>query len=1270
LFVSPGLRLSRESTCEILFPNLGAARAANGLSKALAMARAGLAALGDGAQGLVIADRAHIWLPPSAAVEIDYVRHQAALAAALRLGPGAERDEALSSALAADAVLLEDEPYADWAIEPRAQLDALRLRASLELARDRARGRGRSGPAAVVEAWEACAARDPASEEAASALVQVYAAQGQRQLAAHVYERCRAALAELGLHPSPALAAIRATAIGPAAGASRGAGAAHARPTPGPLLTLGERRLVSVLFLELSGPLGTSSRPDPEDLREVVGGALAAVIAEIEGMGGTVTSLSGGGLAALFGAPENHEDDPERAVRAGFRALAALGQPAPASLPTFSARVGIETGSAVVGPIAGTREYGALGEVVVAAAALQAAAKTGAVLVGPATRAATEDLFVWGPTEEVAGAPTAGPMTATYLEVPKARAPAYRGRGRLAGQAPLTGRQAETEALNSALRDAIAGTGSVAFISGDPGLGKTRLVQECRKRFMAWVGTGTGRLPLWLEGRCASYASSTPYGLYQQLLAAWTGVTPEEGDDAMRAALERAIKALFQGQIDLVGPLAHLMGLQPRPEEVYLNRLSPEGVQRAAFAAVRAVLTRLASNGPTVLVLEDLHWADHTSLRLTQDLATLTAQGPLFILGTHRPEPDPGVTALEAALAADPGCRTRRLELAPLDDAAQRELARSLVGADATEPVVGALCMSVEGNPLFLEERLSSLVETGALVRHEGHWQLGEAHDADVPEVLERLIRARVDRLAPSPHQAIVAASVLGPYFPLSALAAVSDLNGELAGAVGALCASGLLVEISQVPEPGYRFRHALIQEATYRGLLRAQRRQLHARAAWGLESAWAERPAEVAALLGHHYAQAGETERALHHLENAGDYAASRFANDEAVSSYRYALQLSDGAGAGQRPVSVRLRARLADVLARTGRHGAAREALQEALAMVGPDDRLEAARLYSRLGRVEIGGHRHEAAFDAFDAADQLLGDDPAAYGPEGTDVWMDVQVEGRSVLHYWRNEPEQAAAVLAAVRPVVEAQGTPERRHLFFVTLALQRARQSRYRVDDEILGYMRLSLAAADQVAGQIDVTWSVFCLGFFLLWHGDLAEAEERLNEALAVADKVGDVVLRARALCYLNVTALRRHDTEYVRDLTPLALAAGEVAGYPEYVASAKAASSWLAWRDQRPDDALAMAGEALDIWATSVVSYSWYWICLWPLIAVRLERGLVAEAVAASRQLLEPPQQRLPDELEASLVTVGELWDAGRRELAAQELREALAQAEALGYA
>jgi class 3 adenylate cyclase len=1280
VMVSPGLRVGREVVRELLFVDLGPESSANALSRALSLGREALSALSDEVAGRLRADRAHIWFSAEAPLRIDLVAHEEALRSGLAMEPGGLRDAALSTALAEDGVLLEDEPFADWALRPREALELFRQRARLELARDRARGWGRSTPEAVIEAWEACLAHDPVSEEAASSLMRVYSARRQNQAVWTTYERCRAALDAFGLRPSPALEdAQRATMPVPPAPARAGVG----RPAPHRPIKE-ERRLVSVLFAELSGPVGMGRRIDPEELRQVVGEALAGLIAEVEGLGGTVTAVYGAGVVAIFGAPEAHEDDPERAVRAGGRILSAIRSGGhPSGLGALSVRAGIETGPVVVGPLGVGAGYGAVGEVMGLAAALQSAAKAGSALVGPVTHAATEGVFEWGRSEEVVLRPGAKPVVACYLGRPKARPLSYRGRRPLRGSAAVVGRDTELAVLDDVVRATTSGTGSVVFIVGEPGLGKTRLVQECRKRFMAWVGASTGRLPLWLEGRAASYASSSPYGLYQQLLSAWVGAAAEEGEAVVRPALERALKAIFGGQVDHAGLLAHMMGLPLGQEEDRLARLGPAGLQQATFAAVRAVVGRLVEKGPTVLVLEDLHWADPISLWLTEELTVVTGEGPLLLLATRRPEPDPGVSGIEKALDADADCFLHRVELSPLPPAAERALARSLVGPNAGEAVIEAMCAGVDGNPLFLEERFSSLVETGALVRDETTWHLSGGAGTDVPEVLERLIRSGVDRLSPGPRELITSASVLGQEFGLSLLAAVAEPDGNLSTGLGDLCAAGLLAEVRQVPEPVYRFRHALIQEAIYGGIVRSQRRQLHARAAWGLEAGSADRLEEVAAVLGHHYAAAGETERAVHHLEVAGDHAASLFATNEAVVSYRRALEIVDrnstvDAGA---QVAVGLRGKLAEVLWRASRFGEAREALQEALELVDRQHPLQAARLQARLGRVEVedsvsalsksakANVRYRAAIAAFDAADELLGN-PQELDQEASDVWLEVQVDGRANLHYWWNEPDLGALALTRARWVVEARGSPQRKAAFYAQLAGQQARRNRHRIDEEILANARAAVTAAEQGAGEHVLASSVSTLGCLLLWHGDLAEAQEKLEASLAMGERIGDALLCLVCHVYLILAALRRHDVEAVRSLAPEALVAAQAASYPMFVAATKATMAWLAWREERTEDVVAIANEALELWQGIAVPYAFTCLCLWPLLAVRLAAGQVAEAVDAGRKLLMPPQIRFPDELESLVQSALDRWDTGEHERAASELAEALQLAERLGYA
>jgi eukaryotic-like serine/threonine-protein kinase len=1271
VLLSPGRRISKEAACEALFPGLAPPAAAHELSRALSLARASLAVLGDTPSGLLRSDRALIWADPGTPVEIDLELVEGKLRSALEASPGPARYRELADALAFEGTLLEDEPFADWALQRRDQLELARQQARLALARDGDKMDGRplepdARTGAAVAAWESCLEHDPACEEAAAALMRTYSVLGQRHLVVRTYDRCRAALEELGLRVTPALDQLRAAATaesvhhrqdGPSSPTLPGAGLAPPYRE--------ERRTVTVLFAEVVTTTQFKGA-DPEDVRAAVGGVLARVITEVESLGGLVTSVSGRGLEAVFGAPEAHEDDPERAVRAAFRALA--GAVGPGGYEP-AIRIGIETGPAVVGPLGlGTKNgYGAVGAVVGEAAAIQSFAKVGSTLVGPATRKATEGIFVWGPIEEVVLTRDAKPIVASYLERPAPRARARQLR--LGGRGRLVGRAGEVSVLDAALRSASAGRGSVVVLVGEPGLGKTRLVQECRQRFMAWVGAGSGRLPLWLEGRCASYASTTPYGLYQHLLASWLGMTTDEDEETMVAALDRAL-TVTMGDKDLGPLLAQMLGLSAGAPAL---RMSPPERQRATFSAMRSLLTRLAGIGPTVVALEDLHWADATSLALTEELSSITTQAPLLLVLTRRPEPDPGTTALEAALGAGIGTRLRVVEVAPLSPPAEREFAVSLIGRDADPGVLESVVSGAEGNPLVLEERFFAMLEDGALVHEDGATRLGATVGSEVPPVLERLVRSRVDRLSPAAQEAVRTASVFGTEVPLSYLTVASEVAGALQDAMAELTSKGLMQQVARRPEPRFRFRHALVQEATYHGLLRGERRRRHARAASVIEAAWADRPGEVAAVLAQHFAAAGEHARAVGYFETAGDHAAAAYANSEAVSSFQSGLELlsqeQGGPGSAAR-AEASLRAKLAELYWRTARRAEAKEEFREAIRLLGRGDAAQRAYLWTRLGQLEATDYCYDSAEAAFDAADELLGERPWEQGEAAADNWLELMVDGRALLYLKSWQSGRALAALEAVRPVLDSLGGPARQAYYYNHLVTLRIRENHRRVDEESIALQRRAVTAARQTGDESIIGWMTGGLGWYLVMSGRFEEGQRLIEDNLARAERVGDAYLRARCLKALTVAAVRRHDVDIVRSLAPRALQDCEANAYGTEVAVCKASLAWLAWQDGRPDDVAALAAEAMELYRTGTGTFSYLkWLALFPLIAVHLAHAQVSEATTAAREILEPSQLRLPDDLWSTLESGCAAWDHHEPETAKSKLTQALELAHDLDY-
>ena len=606
---------------------------------------------------------------------------------------------------------------------------------------------------------------------------------------------------------------------------------------------------------------------------------------------------------------------------------------------------------------------------------------------------------------------------------------------------------------------------------------------------------------------------------------------------------------------------------------------------------------------------------------------------------------------------------------------AERQLARSLVGEDATDEVLNAVLANTGGNPLFLEERLSSLLETKALVRHQGQWRMGDTSGPEVTPVLERLVRSRVDRLSPAARETIRIAAVLGTQFPLPLLAAVLGCRDAESPdrAVQELLARDLLQEVAGPTEMNLRFRHALIQEAIYEGLLRAERRRLHGRTAWALEAMSGERP-EGAAVLGWHFAAAGETERALRYLEIAGDYAAAAFANDEAVSSFRRALAIAGEQSANREATTdatVGLSAKLANVLWRTGRRAQAREAFQEALILADGSDTLLRAQLQNRLARLEIAEEQYEAAAEAVDAAGKLLAGQPVDSDDAAADLWLEMMVDGRAGLHAVRDQPEQALAALEVARPVLETRGSPVRKFSFYHVLAVVRVVKNRYRVGDEDLAAIQKAAAAAAEGGERKDVGYATFFIGWFLWLRGDLASAREHLETSLSLAQRIGESLLQVESLIGLALVAIGHHDTETVRVLTGKATAVAEATdGSSRHLARISACQAWLAWQDRCPEDAIRYARQAAAQAQNAIDSVVYYrWIYVWPHVAFHLSAGGTGAAAAAARHILHPSQQLLPDRLMDLTSQACQAWDHNKPEAARDLLGAALALARNLGY-
>jgi ABC-type transport system substrate-binding protein/class 3 adenylate cyclase len=653
-----------------------------------------------------------------------------------------------------------------------------------------------------------------------------------------------------------------------------------------------ERRVVTALAADLVGSTALGERLDPEEVRLLIGDAVARMVHAVEGFGGTVKDLAGDGVLALFGAPTAHEDDPERALRAALQLADELRSYAGEvetsfGITGFGARVGVDTGTVVVGPVgAGSRvEYGAVGDAVNVASRLQGQAPPGSVLAGAETVRLVEGLFSFGEPRSLELKGKADPVLA--YEVLRAV-----GAPRPDDDALLVGRTAEIARARAAVELVTSGSGGILLIGGEAGIGKSRLLAELRRI----ADTAAAERPaLWLEGRCVSYGESMPYWPFRELLRDWLGLSVDDPELRSRLLLRRAVDRLAGERSGELYPyLGSVLGLTLEPDAgARLAELSPEALQYRTFEVVEELLQLLAAERPVIVAVEDVHWIDPTSLLLLERLLGLTEEAAVLLVVTQRPDPDHQSSALRELAARSYPHRSHELALQALGGDAERELLHALVGADALPAELERQVLDqAEGNPFFLEELVRGLADSGALVGSNGGYRFDHETPFEIPATVEQVIIARVDRLPAAYRSTLTAASVLGRQFGLPLLEGVAPDAG-LRESLRELQRLDLLRESRRWPQPEYRFKHVLIQEAVYRTIVGDERRRLHREAAEWLERRRVEGGEEALGILAHHWLAAEDESKAVDYLTRAGDKARQEYALSEAIEHYGDLLAL-----------------------------------------------------------------------------------------------------------------------------------------------------------------------------------------------------------------------------------------------------------------------------------------------------------------------------------------------------------------------------------------
>lgn len=688
-------------------------------------------------------------------------------------------------------------------------------------------------------------------------------------------------------------------------------------------------------------------------------------------------------LMALFGAPTAHEDDPERAIRCAIELQRALADAnaeigallatagAPAMSFAFSQKIGINTGAVFAGQVGSRRrfEYTVMGQPVNIAARLMSAAPAGSIVVSPATRRAVESRFAFRDLPPVILKGIAEP-------VPLAEPirPLESGQHHRHGieRAPLVGRAPELAQLVECAARALGGVGQLVTIIGEAGIGKTRIVEELVQQLV--VGEPAASVPPFLlfGGECQSYDQTTPYAAIRPLLAQ---VLRLPLGTITLAAVERRVLDLAPELVRFAPLLGAIIGAQFADTSL-TTALGPQQRHDRAVELVEALLLGEATLQPLVVVIDDIHWADASSLDIITRLARRVGEAPLLLLLLYRATPP-----IASPWQTLPNLTTIRL--GEMSAAASLHLLYELL-SEPPEPALTIVVERAQGNPFYLEEVVRGLVESGTLVRSEaGRWQLTRAlDDATIPPSIEGVITARLDRLDDQSRDIVQVASVIGRRFGFHVLDGVLARRPELRTVLSQLVSDDLVAPESAVGTEQllreFLFRHALTRDVAYESVLYARRRELHRRVARQIAFVHKDRIEEQLALLAGHYLLAEEWDRAFDFHLRAGLQAQERFANREAIALLGRALQLAEHPPESFRPelrpdaptIAAELHERLGTIHTLLGEYDAALE--QFAAALSHTEDRQARLRLHYLTARV----YERRAAFElAFEWVERSL-------------------------------------------------------------------------------------------------------------------------------------------------------------------------------------------------------------------------------------------------------------------------------------------------------
>ncbi len=899
----------RDSLVNLLWPEYDQTRGRTALRRTLYALRKALAG------AWLDVDRENIGLNPSADIWLDVDQFHRHLAECLTHGHPASQVCPACLAPLTDAVTLYREDFLsgfslkdsfnfdDWQFF---QADVLRreLAGALERLVRCHTAQGALEPAlSYARRWLVL---DRLNEQAHYQLMQLYAWSGQRSAALRQYQECvRILESQLGVSPQESTTELyKAVEEGRAPRPPVGLPLQHLEErreletlpmSEAPLAVVDEeKRIVTVLFADMSGSFKRMREVSPEDEATLVNGFLGVMKDAPSKYGGQIARCLGRGVLAVFGAAQTRESDPELAIRAAIEIRREAGKLG------LSVATGINTGEVYLRRTDSEEDRGftLVGSAVYLAIRLSGKADVDQILVGGSTYRLTRRAFEFTPLSlHIKGMDD--PVTAYQVErlLPQPK----KARGIEGLRAELIGRDEEFAKLKEVLAKVLQGRGQMVSLIGEAGVGKSRLVAELKAH--ALTHDDDRPRPLWLEGRCLELemaASYTPFiDIFQEYFAWGT-----QDDDHRRR--ERIVSSLLEmverdhlseEHFEEMWPLlGRLLSVRLGDEwDARLANDSLEQIRRRTFIAIHDFFVALSKQQPVVLVFEDLHWADSLSIDLIPLLMEGLSLGPLFLLCVYRPVREHKCWHLATIASRKCPERYSELYLRELTHQQSRRLVESLLRIENLPPSVKELILDrSQGNPFFIEEVVRSLIDEGMVYREDDFWRAREELDSIVvPESIQSVILSRLDHLDEDLKRVLQVAAVIGRLFRRRVLEYATKEEAELTSALWELEDRALVYQERTIPEEEYSFKHVLTQEAIYQNILRHRRKAFHQGVAEAIEVLYRNSLDEYYEQLAYHYEKSSNAQKAVEYLFKAGEKAKRNYANEAAIAHLTRGLEL-----------------------------------------------------------------------------------------------------------------------------------------------------------------------------------------------------------------------------------------------------------------------------------------------------------------------------------------------------------------------------------------